>query len=40
MPHRGTKEHDNKRDKNVPPIGDRRGFLIPSKGFSGENSLF
>jgi len=27
---------ENRRDKNVPPIDDRRGFLTPSKGFSDE----
>src|SRR3990172_8934320 len=27
---------ENRRDKNVPPIDDRRGFLTPSKGFSDK----
>ncbi|MBI5194615.1 MAG: hypothetical protein HZA08_14445 [Nitrospirae bacterium] len=35
-----TKGHENQRDKNVPPIlnlgMDRRGFLTPPEGFSGE----
>ncbi len=28
---------EDQRDMNVPPIGDRRGFLTPSEGFSNEN---
>ncbi|MBI5194041.1 MAG: hypothetical protein HZA08_11470 [Nitrospirae bacterium] len=34
--------HENQRDKNVPPIHnlemDRRGFLTPPEGFSGEKN--
>ncbi|HZX49340.1 MAG TPA: [FeFe] hydrogenase H-cluster radical SAM maturase HydE, partial [Nitrospirota bacterium] len=34
-----TKNNENSRDRNVPPIGDRRGFLTPLKGFSSDIDL-
>ncbi|MCC6544360.1 MAG: tyrosine recombinase XerC [Nitrospirae bacterium] len=36
MSHCFTKDNVNSRDRNVPPIGDRRGFLTPSESFSSE----
>ena len=42
MIHEFTKDDENERDKNVPPIVDtyvdRWGFLTPPEGFSNEPS--
>ncbi|MBI5756004.1 MAG: pilus assembly protein PilM, partial [Nitrospirae bacterium] len=32
-------DDENSRDKNVPPIDDRRGFPTPSMAFSGERPI-